>query len=105
MRRLLLALVAALAAAAPAHAASFQVGVGTNPGVALDDAGNAVVGWQAGSSYDVQVCVLPARARVCAATTAVAFPDRGYGRSRVNVLMPAPNTVDIIVGRNTGGET
>lgn len=100
MRRLLLPLVAALAAtAAPAHAASFQVGVGTNPGVALDAAGNAVVGWQAGSNYDVQVCVLPARARGCAATTAVAFPGSGYARSRVSVLMPAPNTVELIVAR------
>ena len=105
MRRLLVAVGIALGVAAPAHAASVQVGVGTNPGVALDAAGNAVVGWQSGSNYDVQVCALPARARACAATTAIPFPDRGYGRSRVSVLMPAPNTVDVVVGRNTGGET
>ena len=104
MRRLLLALGLALAAAAPAQAASFQVGVGTNPGVALDDAGNAVVAWMAGSNYDVQVCVLPAKARACAALTPVAFPDSGYGRSRVSVLLPAPNIVDVIVGRDSGND-
>jgi hypothetical protein len=101
VRRLLLGLALALGVAAPAHAhaASFQVGLGTNPGVALDDAGNAVVGWQTGDDYDVEVCVLPPRARACAARAAVPFPDQGYARSRVSVLMPAPNTVDVLVPR------
>lgn len=101
MRRLLLLTVLALGAAAPAsaHAAPIQVGLGTNPGVAIDDAGNAVVGWQAGNDYQVQVCVLPARARACATTVPVAFPGTGYARSRASVLMPAPGVVDVVVPR------
>jgi hypothetical protein len=98
VRRLLVVTVlATLGLAAPAHA--FDVGLGTNPGIALDDAGNAVVGWQVGNDYQVQVCVLPPRARVCAATVPVAFPGTGYGRSRVSVLMPAPGVVDVVVPR------
>jgi hypothetical protein len=102
VRRVALAFALALGAAAPAQAASIQVGVGTNPGVAMDEAGNAVVAWQAGDNFDVQVCVLPAKARACAATTAIPLPSDGYARSRVSVLMPAPNTVDVIDGRNNG---
>lgn len=89
----------ALGVAAPTHAASFQVGLGINPGVLLDDAGNAVVAWQTGSNYDVQACVLPARARACGVTVNVPFPGSGYGKSRVSVLMPAPNTIDLVVPR------
>jgi hypothetical protein len=99
-RLLLLTVLAALGLATPAHAASFQVGLGSNPGVALDEAGNAVVGWMVGNTYSVQVCFLPARARACAATTAIPFPGQGYGRSRVSVLMPAPNIVDVVVPRS-----
>jgi hypothetical protein len=98
-RLLLLVTVLALGIAAPAHAASLQVGLGINPGIALDDAGNAVVGWQTGQNYDVQVCVLPPRARACEAVANVAFPGSGYGKSRVSVLMPAPNTIDVVVPR------
>jgi hypothetical protein len=89
----------AVGVAAPAHAASFQVGLGTNPGVVVDDFGNAVVAWQVGNDYQVQACVLPARARACVSTVNVAFPGTGYGRSRVSVLMPAPNTIDLVVPR------
>lgn len=99
MRRLLLLTVLALGVAAPAPAHAFDVGLGTNPGIALDDAGNAVVGWQVGNDYQVRVCVLPARARACAAAVDVAFPGTGYGRSRVSVLMPAPGVVDVVVPR------
>jgi hypothetical protein len=103
VRRLLLVTVFAFGVAAPAHAASFQVGLGVNPGIALDEAGNAVVAWQTGSNFDVQVCVLPARARACGVTVAVPFPGSGYARSRVSVLMPAPNTIDVVTPR--GGAT
>lgn len=100
MRRLLLVTLLALGSAAPAHAASFQVGAGTNPGIALDESGGAVLGWQTGSDYNVEVCVLPPRARACTAKTAVAFPGFGFARSRVSVLRPAPNVVDVVVPRD-----
>ena len=58
-----------------------QVGVGTNPGVAIDEAGNAVVAWQAGDNFDVQVCVLPAKARACAATIFGRSPSSGHSSS------------------------
>ena len=37
--------------------------------------------------------------RVCAFQTTIAFPGQGYNRSRVSVLLPAPNVVDVIVPR------
>jgi hypothetical protein len=100
VRRLLLVTLLALGSAAPAHAASFQVGAGTNPGIALDESGGAVLGWQTGSDYNVEVCVLPPRARACTAKTAVAFPGFGFARSRVSVLRLAPNVVDVVVPRD-----
>jgi hypothetical protein len=94
---LLLLLAPATAAAAP-----FPVGTGQNGGVAVDDGGTTYVGWQI-NTYEpgdaVQLCVLPPRARRCASSVTIPFPGKGYNRSRVSVLLPAPNTVDVLVPR------
>ena len=92
---------------ASAHASSFQVGNGQNPGAAMDSGGTAYVGWQI-NTYEpgdaVQLCVLPPRQRACSSLTTVAFPGQGYNRSRVSVLLPAPGVVDVIVPRNADSD-
>jgi hypothetical protein len=105
VRRLLLAALLLLAAAPPAHAASFQVGAGEGPGVAIDDTGTAYVGWLVNpgdAGEQVQLCVIPPRARSCASVVPLGFPGEGYARSRVSVMVPAPNTVDVVVPRHIG---
>jgi hypothetical protein len=106
VRRLLLAALLSLALPTVAEAKPFQVGVGENPGIAIDDAGTVYVGWQVnpGSPGEqVQFCVVPPRAVACSGPPlALGFPGEGYARSRVSVLLPAPNVVDVIVPRNTG---
>lgn len=102
MRRLLLIAGLTLGLAAPAHAAPFTVGTGEHPGVAIDDGGTAYVAWQVnlGQPGDgVQLCVVPPKARSCASSITLGFPGYGYGRSRASVLLPAPNTVDVITPR------
>src|ERR671935_182344 len=60
----LAALVGALVAAPAQAAPHFVVGQGENPGVAVDAAGTAYIGWQINTHADagdaVQLCVLPA---------------------------------------------
>ena len=73
--------------AAPAHATPhFTVGQGQNPGVAIDAAGTAYIGWQvnthAGTGDSVQLCVLPAGARACASLAAVPFPGGLFAARR-----------------------
>ncbi len=106
MRRPLLAALLLLLAAAPAaEAAPFAVGAGENPGVAIDDAGTVYAGWQVNPGADgeqVQLCVVPPRARACASLVSIAFPGEGYARSRVSVLLSAPGAVDVVVPRNVG---
>ena len=106
MRRALPALLLALGLAPSAQAAPFTVGTGQHAGVAVDDGGTTYVGWQV-NVYDpgdaVQLCVLPPRATRCASSVTVAFPGKGYNRSRVSVLLPAPNIVDVIVPRTDVG--
>jgi hypothetical protein len=104
-RSLLAALLVLLAAAPAAHAAPFQIGVGENPGVAIDAAGTSYVGWQVNPGADgeqVVFCIVPPRARACASTVPLGFPGEGFARSRVSVLLPAPGTVDVVVPRNVG---
>lgn len=103
MRRLLpVGLLLLGLAPAAAHAAPFPVGTGQNGGIAVDDGGTTYVGWQI-NTYEpgdaVQFCVLPPRTRQCAAPVTIPFPGKGYNRSRVSVLLPAPNTVDVLVPR------
>jgi hypothetical protein len=91
--------------AGPAHATPhFTVGQGQNPGVAIDAAGTAYIGWQvnthAGTGDTVQLCVLPAGARACASLAAVPFPGSGLDVGRASVLLPAPGVVQVAVARN-----
>src|SRR3954451_4939119 len=95
-------------AAQPAQATPhFIVGTGQNPGVAVDAVGMAYIGWKvnvyAGQGDAVQLCVLPAGARVCASLATIPFPGAGYNLGRVSVLLPgAPGVVQVTVGRDQG---
>ena len=100
MRRLLpIVALGLLAPSASAEAASFPLGTGQNPGVAVDGTGIAYVGWQT-AQHAIQLCVLPTRARGCSTLANVAFPGQGYDRSRVSVIASGPATVDVVVPRN-----
>jgi hypothetical protein len=99
VRRLLpIVALVLLAPSASAEAASFPLGAGQNPGVAVDGTGLAFIGWQT-AQHAIQLCVLPTRARRCSVLANVAFPGDGYDRSRVSVLV-GPGTVDVVVPRN-----
>jgi hypothetical protein len=84
------------------------VGAGQNPGVAVDVAGTAYIGWKvnvyAGQGDAVQLCVLPAGARKCATLATIPFPGSGYNLGRVSVLLPAPGVVQVTVGRSLGAD-
>jgi hypothetical protein len=105
VRRTLLAALLLLAAPSAAAATPFTVGTGQNAGIAIDDAGTVYVGWQV-DVYDpgdaVQFCIVPARRITCASQVTILFPGQGYNRSRVSVLLPGPNMVDVIVPRTNG---
>jgi hypothetical protein len=107
VRRVLPVLLLVLGFAPAAQAAPFSVGTGQNGGVAVDDGGTTFVGWQintGGPGDAVGLCVLPPRSTRCASSVTIPFPGSGYGRSRVSVLAPAPNVVDVIAPRtNLGG--
>jgi hypothetical protein len=107
VRPVLPAVLLFLGFAPAAQAAPFSVGTGQNAGVAVDDAGTTYVGWQVNTNRlgdAAQLCVLPPRSTRCASSVTVAFPGNGYNRSRVSVLLPAPNVVDVIMPRtNLGG--
>ncbi|HEX5922584.1 MAG TPA: hypothetical protein VFY45_02050 [Baekduia sp.] len=96
------------AAAQPAWATPhFIVGTGQNPGVAVDAAGTAYIGWKVNVYADqgdaVQLCGLPAGARRCATLATIPFPGAGYNLGRVSVLLPgAPGVVQVTVGRDLG---
>lgn len=100
----LIALVAGLMAAPAQATPHFVVGTGQNPGVAIDAAGTAYIGWQVGTDSEtggsVQLCVLPKGARACASLATLAFPGLGLGNGRVSVLLPAPGVVQVAVARN-----
>jgi hypothetical protein len=105
------ALAAALACFVPSTAGAtphFNVGTGQNPGVAVDAAGTAYIGWKvnvyADSGDAVQLCVLPAGARACRSLATIPFPGAGYNLGRVSVLLPAPGVVQVTVGRNVANE-
>jgi hypothetical protein len=103
----LLLLVGLLLFAVPsaAEAKPFTVGTGQNPGVAIDDGGNVYVGWQVNTYQPgdaVQFCILPPRRTACGSQVTIPFPGQGYNRSRVSVLLPGPNMVDVIVPRTNG---
>jgi hypothetical protein len=109
-RTIVLALLLAGLAAQPAGATPhFIVGTGQNPGVAVDTAGTAYIGWKVNVYADqgdaVQLCVLPAGARRCATLATIPFPGSGYNLGRVSVLLPGtPGVVQVTVGRSQGAD-
>jgi hypothetical protein len=104
-------LAALVAGAIPGTASAtshFIVGTGQNPGVAVDAAGTAYIGWKV-NVYEpgdaVQLCVLPAGARRCATLATIPFPGQGYNLGRVSVLLPGtPGVVQVTVGRSQGAD-
>ena len=94
--------------AAPAQATPhFTIGQGQSPGVAVDAAGTAYIGWKVNVYADqgdaVQLCVLPRGARACAQLTTIPFLGSGYNLGRVSVLLPGPpGLVQVTVGRSEG---
>lgn len=106
-RAVVLAAMLLGAVAQPAHATPhFIVGTGQNPGVAVDPAGTAYIGWKVNVYADqgdaVQLCVLPAGARACSSLATIPFPGAGYNLGRVSVLPGAPGAVQVTVGRDLG---
>jgi hypothetical protein len=107
-RAVVLALLMACVAAQPAAATPrFIVGTGQNPGVAVDAAGTAYIGWKVNVYQPVgdavQLCALPAGARKCATLATIPFPGEGYNLGRVSVLLPGtPGVVQVTVGRSQG---
>ena len=101
---MLSALVASLIAAPAQATPHFVVGQGQSPGVAIDAAGTAYIGWQVNTNADagdsVQLCALPKGARACASLATIAFPGSGLGNGQVSVLLPAPGVVEVAVARN-----
>jgi hypothetical protein len=100
----LAALVGVLVAAPAKAVPHFVIGQGENPGVAVDAAGTAYIGWQVNTHADtgdaVQLCVLPAGARACTSLATIPFPGTGFDNGRVSVLLPSPGVVQVTVGRN-----
>ena len=100
MKPFLLALLAALAAAAPASAAVTPrfLGTGHDPGVAVDRKGTAHVAWftdGAASTGAVEYCQVRRRARTC--TLRRTFPLLESAAAKAQVLIPRPGTVHIVV--------
>src|SRR6476469_3376460 len=107
VRRLLLAALLSLALPSAAEAKPFTVGTGQNAGIAIDEGGTIYAGWQVnvyGPGDAVQFCIAPPGATACASQTTIRFPGSGYNASRVSVLMPAPNIVDVIEPRTSGAD-
>jgi hypothetical protein len=74
------------------------LGTGHDPGVAVDAAGTAHVAWLSsapGATGVVHYCQVPRGRRACAARALVPVERDGFGK--VQVLLPRPGTVQIIV--------
>jgi hypothetical protein len=94
-----IAMLALLAGAAQASAASTPrfIGTGHDPGVAVDRAGTAHVAWfgaPAPGTYTLEYCRFPRRARTCALRHT--FPLPRDGSAKVQVLTPRPGAVHIV---------
>ena len=94
-----IALLAVLAGAAQASAASTPrfLGTGHDPGVAVDRAGTAHVAWfgePAPGAYTLEYCQFPRGARSCALRHT--FPLERDGSAEVQVLIPRPGAVHIV---------
>jgi hypothetical protein len=98
LRIAVLTLFTLLAASAPAAARPGFLGTGHDPGVAVDAAGTAHVAWLAdtadGSAGVLEYCQVPRGKRACATRTQVPLEDDGFGK--VQVMLPAPGTVQIL---------
>jgi hypothetical protein len=101
VRLLALVLLALLFAAAPAGAAVKPrfLGTGHDPGIAVDTAGTAHVGWFT-QEDTLEYCQVPRRARRCALRRSFQLADFGVGK--VQVLVPRPGVVIIPVSVFTG---
>jgi hypothetical protein len=90
-----LTLLALLAAAAPAAAATPRfLGSGHDPGVAVDRAGTAHVAWfyePEGGQPVLEYCQVPRRGRACTVRHTFALPEDGTAKAQV--LTPRPGTV------------
>jgi hypothetical protein len=105
MKTLFLAVLAALAAAAPASAAVTPkfLGTGHDPGVAVDRGGTAHVAWFTDgpeATGTVEYCQVRRRARTC--TLRRTLPLVEEGAAKAQVLVPRRGTVHIIVPVVTG---
>jgi hypothetical protein len=93
-----IALLALLAGAAPAAAATPRfLGTGHDPGVAVDRAGTAHVGWftgGVGGGGTLEYCQVPRRGRGC--TLRHTFQMAEAGSAKVQVLAPRPGAVHIV---------
>jgi hypothetical protein len=100
-RLLGLALLALLVVAAPAGAAVKPrfLGTGSDPGIAVDRAGTAHVGWFT-EDDTLEYCQVPRRARRC--TVRRSFPLADFGVGKVQVLVPRPGLVLLPVSVFTG---
>lgn len=87
-----------LAGAAPASAAPPRfLGTGHDPGVAVDRAGTAHVGWfsePGPDAYTLEYCQVPRGGRGC--TVRHTFPLADPGSAEVQVLIPRPGAVHVV---------
>jgi hypothetical protein len=100
MKTLFLAVLAVLAAAAPASAAVTPkfLGTGHDPGVAVDRAGTAHVAWFTEGpegTGTLEYCQVRRRPRTCTLRRTLPLVDEGAAKAQV--LVPRPGTVHIIV--------
>jgi hypothetical protein len=103
LRTLAAAAVAAfLLVAAPARAAApIVVGTGADPGLAVDAAGTAYIGWngpEPGGTRTLHFCRLPRGASTCADTT-IPVPDGTYSLSRPFLVVGSGGTVQLTQSR------
>ncbi len=92
LRSAVLTLAFLLLAAAPAGAAPGILGAGTDPGVAVDSAGTAHVGWLGGNT--LEYCQVPRGTRKCSVRQT--FPLSAPGIADVQVLAPRPGAVFLV---------
>jgi hypothetical protein len=99
VRSLVLALLALLAAAAPASAAVIPrfLGTGHDPGIAVDGTGTAHVAWLAeeGDQEFAEYCQVPRGARTCTLRRRLPHSSFSSGKAQV-VLGPQPGSVFVL---------
>jgi hypothetical protein len=97
----LVATLGTLAVTSPASAATFGLGDGTGPGVALDARGTAYIAWNGpDSGATLNFCKLPRGASACAPRSTISAPGTADGRAFVFVSM---SRVVVVSSRFAGG--